>query len=144
MDFSIHICICWGCPICAWIVDQINYEGKSLNNRNFIIIFYKSTYRNCLCLIFWHSPPASQHTWSTCPQACGCPLEKNSTCCFTVSLATLTGLPLRCSSLIFCRPFWNLSTHSYTLPDSNNGLHTEPSFFCRFQKVSHPLTTKNK
>jgi len=28
----------------------------------------------------------------------------------------LTGLPLRCSSLIFCRPFRNLSTHSYTLP----------------------------
>ena len=39
-----------------------------------------------------------------------------STCCFTVSLATLTGLPLRCSSLTFCRPFKNLSTHSYTLP----------------------------
>jgi hypothetical protein len=27
---------------------------------------------------------------------------------------------------------------------SNNCLHTEPSFFCRFQKVSHPLTTKNE
>ena len=36
------------------------------------------------------------------------------------------------------------STHSYTSPDSNNCLHTEPSFFCRFQKVSHPLTTKNE
>jgi len=24
--------------------------------------------------------------------------------------------PLRCSSLTFCLPFWNLSTHSYTLP----------------------------
>jgi len=29
-------------------------------------------------------------------------------------------------------------------PDSYNCLHTEPSFFCRFQKVSHPLTTKNE
>jgi len=28
------------------------YEGKSLNYRNFIITFYKSAYRNCLCLIF--------------------------------------------------------------------------------------------
>ena len=53
------------------------YEGKSLSKRNFIITFYKSTYRNCLYPIFWHSPPASQHTWSTCPQACGCPLEKS-------------------------------------------------------------------
>jgi len=26
------------------------------------------------------------------------------------------GLPLRCSSLTFCLLFWNLSTHSYTLP----------------------------
>ena len=30
-----------------------------------------------MCLIFGHSPPASQHTWSICPQACGCPLEKS-------------------------------------------------------------------
>jgi hypothetical protein len=29
-------------------------------------------------------------------------------------------------------------------PDSNNYLHTEPLFSCRFQKVSHPLTTKNE
>jgi len=29
-------------------------------------------------------------------------------------------------------------------PDSNNCLHTEPSFFFKFQKVSHPLTTKNQ
>jgi len=28
------------------------YEGKSLSNRSFIITFYKSTYRNCLCFIF--------------------------------------------------------------------------------------------
>ena len=81
------------------------YEGKSLNNRNFIITFYKSTYRNCFRLIFRHSPPSSQHTWSTCPQACGCLLQKSSTCCFTVSLATLTGLPIRCSSLTLFRPF---------------------------------------
>ena len=85
----------------------------SLNNRNFIITFLQE-YLQKLCLIFRHSPPASQHTWATCPQACGCPLEKSSTCGFTVSLATLTGLPLRCSSLIFCHLFWNLSTHSYT------------------------------
>jgi len=52
------------------------YEGTSLNNRNFIT-FYKSTYKNCLCVIFRHSPPASQCTRSTCPQACGCPLEKS-------------------------------------------------------------------
>jgi len=119
----------------------INYEGKSLNNRNFITTFCKSTYKNCLCLIFRHSPPASQHTWSTCLQACRCPLEKSSTCSFTVSLATLTGLPLRCSSLTFCRQFPPIHTLS---PDSNNCLHTKPSFFCRFQKVSHPLTTKNE
>jgi len=30
-----------------------------------------------MCLIFRHSPPALQHTWSNCPQACGCPLEKS-------------------------------------------------------------------
>jgi len=53
------------------------YEGKSLNKRNFIITFYKSTYRNCLCLIFGHRPPASQSMWSTCPQACGYPLERS-------------------------------------------------------------------
>jgi hypothetical protein len=59
--------------------DHINskYEGKSLYNRDFTITFCKSTNRNCLCLIFGHSPPASQHTWSTCPQACRCPLEKS-------------------------------------------------------------------
>ena len=56
---------------------QVYTRGKSLNNRNFTITFYSSTYRNCLCIIFRHSPPASQHTWSTCPQACGCPLEKS-------------------------------------------------------------------
>jgi hypothetical protein len=27
-----------------------------------------------------------------------------------------TGPPLQCSSLTFCLPFWNLSTHSYALP----------------------------
>ena len=59
------------------IIKPFPYEGKSLNNMNFIVLFfYKSTYRNCLCPIFGHSPPASQHTWSTCPQACGCPPEK--------------------------------------------------------------------
>jgi hypothetical protein len=33
-------------------------------------------------------------------------------------------------------PFIQLS------PDSNNCLRTEPSFFCKFRKVSHPLITK--
>ena len=120
------------------------YEGKSLNNRNFVITFCKSTYRNCLCLIFRHSPPASQHSWSTCPQACGCPLEKSSTCYFTVSLATLTGLPLRCSSLTYCRPFWTLSTHSYTLPWLKQLSPYWTFILIWFQKVSHPLTTKNE
>jgi hypothetical protein len=37
----------------------------------------------------------------------------------------------------------NVDTPIHTFsPDSNNRLHIEPSLFCRFQEVSHTLTTK--
>ena len=77
------------------MVNQFKYKGKSLNDRNFIItFFYKSAYGNCLCLIFEHSPPSSQHTWSTFPEARGCPLEKaffvafNQICTASITLSS--------------------------------------------------------
>jgi hypothetical protein len=83
------------------------YESKSLNNGNFIVTFYKGTYRNCLCLIFRHTSPALQHTWSTCPQACGCPLGKrlldvafNQLCTVSITLLSSANFWLRSCSFI--------------------------------------------
>lgn len=42
-----------------------------------------------------------------------------------------------------CKSF-HPSTHSPLIQNSNNWLHTEPLFFCRFQKVSQSLTIKKK
>ena len=40
-------------------------------------MFLQEYLQKFFCLIFRHSPPASQHTWSTCPQDCGSRLEKS-------------------------------------------------------------------
>jgi len=54
---------------------------------------------------FRHSPPASQYTWSTCLQVCGCPLEKklfgvafNQLCTASItSLSSANFWPRKCS-----------------------------------------------
>ena len=94
-----------------------------------------------MCLIFLHSPRASQHTWSTCPQACGCPLEKKLDLLFHCLPCHANWSP----TPVFITDILSSVPPIYTLsPDQNNCLHTEPSFFCRFQKVSRPLTTKKR
>jgi len=78
------------------------YEGKSLNNRNFIITFLQEYLQKLFVSYFsTQSPCFATHLvhLSTCLRM---PSKKKA---FNVSLATLTGLPLRCSSLTFCRPF---------------------------------------
>jgi len=91
------------------------YEGKSLNNRNFIITFLQEYLQKLFVSYFSTQSPCFATHLVHLSTTLRMPSRKKLDLLFHC-LATLTGLPLWCSSLTFCRPFWNLSTHSYTLP----------------------------
>ena len=115
------------------ISSLLKYEGKSLNNRNFIITFLQEYLQKLFV-----SPCFATHS---------------------VHLSTSLRMPSRkklfgvafnqlCTDSITSSSFANLWPRkcSFIGPNkwkSKNCLHTEPSFFCRFQ-VSHPLTTRNE
>jgi len=117
------------------------HEGKSgIDNRNFIITCFTRVLTEIVCVLFFDTvPPASQHTRSSCPQACGWPPEKKL---FGVAFNQLSTASITSSSSANLWP----RKCSFLGPNKwkSNCLHTEPSFFCRFQTVSHPLTTKNE
>ena len=89
LNNSMNFLFCWSvslynlfpvkptrCTLLLSIFTRVSLNNRECFTRN-NFFFYKSTYRNCFCLTFRHSPPASQHNWSTCPQACECPMGKS-------------------------------------------------------------------
>jgi len=101
------------------------YEGKSLNNRNFIITFFTRVLTEIVCVIFRPSPPASQHTRSTWPQACGCPLEKSF---LAWPLHNFAPPPLPRCHLQTCGPANKVQTSESKITVSILNLHSSVDF----------------